>query len=42
MITSKNALEQSIIDQLMTYDPVIQEYRAFFRLARLGSGTRTR
>jgi hypothetical protein len=42
MITSKNALEKSIIDQLMTYDPVVQEYRAFFRLARLDPGARTR
>jgi hypothetical protein len=42
MITSNNALEQSIIDQLMTYDPVVQEYRAFFRLARLDPGARTR
>ncbi len=42
MITSNNALEQPIIDQLMTCDPVIQEYRAFFRLARLEPGVRTR
>ncbi len=33
MITSVTALEQSIIDQLIVCDPVIQEYRAFFRLA---------
>ncbi len=42
MITSDNALEQPIIDQLMTYDPVVQEYRAFFRLARLEPSDRTR
>jgi hypothetical protein len=42
MITSHNALEQTIIDQLITYDPVVQEYRAFFRLARLEPGARTR
>lgn len=35
MITSNFALEQSIIDQLMTCDPVVQEYRAFFRFTRL-------
>ena len=42
MITSDNALEQSIIDQLMTCDPIIQEYRAFFRFARLEPGAGTR
>lgn len=42
MITSNHALEQSIIDQLMSYDPVIQAYRAFFRLTRLEPDTRTR
>ena len=42
MITSDNVLEQQIIDQLMTYDPVIQEYRAFFRRTRLEPGDRTR
>lgn len=42
MITSVTALEQSIIDQLMTCDPVIQEYRAFFRPNRLESGDRAR
>ncbi|MCB9434712.1 MAG: hypothetical protein H6668_22345 [Ardenticatenaceae bacterium] len=41
MITSNHALEQSIIDQLMSYDPVIQAYRAFFRLTRLEPDTRT-
>lgn len=40
MISSVNALEQSIINQLMAYDPVVQEYRAFFRLARLEPGAR--
>jgi hypothetical protein len=40
MITSVTALEQSIINQLMACDPVVQEYRAFFRLTRLESGTR--
>jgi len=42
MITSVNALEQPIIDQLIACDPVVQEYRAFFRLARLEPGDRTR
>lgn len=42
MITSDSALEQSIIDQLMANDPVVAEYRAFFRLARLEPGGRTR
>jgi len=42
MITSDNALEQSIIDQLMAYDPVVQEYGAFFRFAQLEPGARTR
>ena len=41
MITSDNALEQPIIDQWMDCDPVVQEYRAFFRLTRLEPGTRT-
>lgn len=41
MITSSHALEQAIIDQLMTLDPVVQEYRAFFRLARLEPGAGT-
>ena len=38
MITSDNALEQSTIDQLMSNDPVVAGYRAFFRLARLEPG----
>jgi hypothetical protein len=42
MITSVNALEQPIIDQLMDCDPVVQEYRAFFRFTRLEPGARTR
>jgi hypothetical protein len=42
MITSDNALEQSTIDQLMSNDPVVAEYRAFFRLARLEPSGRTR
>jgi len=42
MITFDNALEQSIIDQLMVSDPVVAEYRAFFRLTRLEPGARTR
>lgn len=42
MITSNIALEQSIINQLMAYDPVVQGYRAFFRRARLEPGSRTR
>lgn len=41
MIRLVTALEQSIIDQLMACDPVIQEYRAFFRLTRLEPGART-
>ncbi len=42
MITSDSALEQSTIAQLMAYDPVVAEYHAFFRLARLEPGARTR
>jgi hypothetical protein len=42
MITSDSALEQSTIAQLMAYDPVVAEYRAFFRFARLEPGGRTR
>lgn len=42
MITSVTVLEQPIIDQLMTCDPVVQEYRAFFRPNRLESGDRAR
>lgn len=41
MITSDNVLEQPIVDQLMTCDPVVQEYRAFFRLTRLEPGDGT-
>ncbi len=42
MITSDNVLEQPIIDQLIACDPVVQEYRAFFRLTRLEPSDRTR
>jgi len=42
MIQSVTALEQPLIDQLMACDPVVQEYRAFFRLTRLGLCARTR
>jgi hypothetical protein len=31
MITSEAAFEQAVIDQLMACDPVVQEYRIFFR-----------
>jgi len=42
MIMSDKALEQSIIELLLACDPVVQEYRAFFRLTGLepGGGTR--
>jgi hypothetical protein len=33
MIPLVTVLEQPIIEQLLACDPVIQEYRAFFRLA---------
>lgn len=41
MIPSINALEQPIIEQLMACDPVVQEYRAFFRLVGLEPGAGT-
>jgi hypothetical protein len=40
MIPLVTALEQSIIEQLMNCDPVVQEYRAFFRPTRLEPGAR--
>ena len=42
MITSVTVLEQPIIDQLMICDPVVLEYRAFFRPNRLEPGDRAR
>lgn len=41
MIPLVTALEQPIIEQLMTCDPVVQEYRTFFRLTRLEPGAGT-
>jgi hypothetical protein len=41
MIPSIKALEQPIIEQLMECDPVVQEYRAFFRLTGLEPGAGT-
>lgn len=32
MITPVTTLEQEVIAQLLAHDPVVQEYRAFFRL----------
>ncbi|HMN28652.1 MAG TPA: hypothetical protein PKE45_10930, partial [Caldilineaceae bacterium] len=32
MITSGAVFEQAVIEQMLTYDPVVQEYRAFFGL----------
>lgn len=40
MITSITALEQTTIEQLLAGDPVVQGYRAFFRLIRLEQGCR--
>lgn len=42
MIPLTTALEQPIIEQLLDCDPVVQEYRAFFRLTGLEPGARTR
>ena len=42
MITSGAVFEQAVIEQLMACDPVVQEYRSFFRAIRLGCGARKR
>lgn len=41
MIPLVNVLEQPIIEQLMACDPVVQEYRVFFRPTGLEPGART-
>jgi hypothetical protein len=41
MITINNVLDKDIITQLQGYDPVVQEYRAFFRAIRLEPGAGT-
>ena len=41
MIASKDVLDKETITRLQEIDPVVAEYRAFFRLVRLEPGTRT-
>ena len=41
MIPSENILDKEIISRLQEIDPVVAEYRAFFRLVRLEPGSRT-
>jgi hypothetical protein len=41
MIATNRDFDKEIITQLQEYDPVVQEYRAFFRPIRLEPGGRT-
>ena len=41
MIAFNSVLDKEIITQLQGCDPVVQEYRAFFRPVRLEPSTRT-
>ena len=41
MIPSVGVLDKAIISRLQEIDPVVTEYRAFFRLVRLGPSPRT-
>ena len=41
MIQANNSLDKEIISRLQGCDPVVAEYRAFFRFIGLGSSART-
>jgi len=41
MIPTEGVLDKEIITRLQTWDPVVTEYRAFFRPIRLGPSPRT-
>jgi hypothetical protein len=41
MIAPEGVLDKAIVSRLQEIDPVVAEYRAFFRLVRLESGART-
>ena len=41
MILSEGVLDKEIISRLQEIDPVVVEYRAFFRLVQLAPGPRT-
>ena len=41
MIPTKGVLDKEIITRLQEIDPVVAEYRAFFRLVRLAPRART-
>ena len=41
MILTKHVFDKEIITRLQACDPVVAEYRAFFRAIGLGRGART-